>query len=156
VHQTRQDATMPAPLQRQARQFIGWIGILAKTPGRLEGTPFHRLAFKPKWVRFTKRLLRGDSDRDMATALAISTACADSWRRRFTAALAQRHPDLCSWWVWQLTRRYYQVSQFTRQVSTACFFATPLTKSSYAPQEVGSDHGPIGFDDRLRLDGRQQ
>lgn len=111
AHQLRRDTRMPVPIAQQAGQFLAWVRTMSRKPGRLEGTPFYRLAFRPLWAPYVDLLLQGSSDRDMGRALAISSSCARHWRRRFTEALEQHYPDLYSWLVWQRARRRYQVGQ---------------------------------------------
>lgn len=101
---------MPDHYQQPCDAFVAWVADMARTPGRLAGTPFHRMAFRSRWVPFARLLISGASDVEMSKALAISAHCASQWRARFQQAIEQRHPELLGWRGWQRARRYNEAS----------------------------------------------
>jgi transposase-like protein len=115
LHQERQDLSMPAALEDQARQFVEWVSAMSKQPGRLEGTPFHRMDFRQHWMQWAQLLLQGLGFRDIEQELGISRRCASAWHGRFEQALAERYPDLLAWIRWQRSRRYGEISRRGRQ-----------------------------------------
>ena len=115
THQNRIDIGMPEPLQQQADEFVAWVDGMSRTPGRLEGTPFRRMAFRPHWARYASLLLQGASGMDTARELRITYATGNKWRRRFERALKELHPELLGWVRWQRARRYNEVSEQTRR-----------------------------------------